>query len=105
MPGRTTRITFGFTLAWVSGIIGALIQNHIYRTSPCGYHASKCKLGKTDLTVWVQVPIFVLGAMSGRSSTIVSRSHELNLLLQSVSVKLQHTRLHMHALRKVCVPL
>jgi hypothetical protein len=35
--GRTNRITFGFTLAWISGIIGAILQWHIYQTSPCGY--------------------------------------------------------------------
>jgi dipeptide/tripeptide permease len=66
MPGRVTRITFGFTLAWISSIVGAIIQWHIYQTSPCGYHATKCSQepGVSPLSVWAQVPIFVLGAIS-----------------------------------------
>jgi dipeptide/tripeptide permease len=64
MPGRITRITFGFTLAWISSIVGAIIQWHVYQTSPCGYRATTCESGVSPISVWVQVPIFVLGAMS-----------------------------------------
>ena len=39
--GRISRITFGFTLAWVSGIIGAIVQWKIYQTSPGGYYVSQ----------------------------------------------------------------
>ncbi|KAF2404766.1 putative MFS peptide transporter [Trichodelitschia bisporula] len=66
MPGRTTRITFGFTLAWISGIVGTLIQWYIYKTSPCGKHATGCKVGArvSPISVWVQMPVVILGAMS-----------------------------------------
>ena len=66
MPGRVTRITFGFTLAWISSIVGAIIQWHVYQTSPCGYYATKCSQepGVSPLSVWAQVPVFVLGAIS-----------------------------------------
>lgn len=64
--GRITRITFGFTLAWISGIIGAIVQYKIYQTSPCGYGASDCTIGTgvSPISVWVQLPNTMLGAMS-----------------------------------------
>lgn len=40
--GRVSRITFGFVLATISGMIGAIVQWRIYKTSPCGYQATKC---------------------------------------------------------------
>ncbi|RDW65209.1 hypothetical protein BP5796_09901 [Coleophoma crateriformis] len=64
--GRVTRITFGFTLAWISGIIGAIVQWRIYKTSPCGYHATGCTVGTgvSPLSLWVQIPTVALGALS-----------------------------------------
>jgi dipeptide/tripeptide permease len=68
MPGRITKITFGFTLAWISSVIGAILQWKVYTTHPCGYRATSksCdpELGVSPLSVWTQVPIFMLGAMS-----------------------------------------
>jgi dipeptide/tripeptide permease len=66
MPGRITRITFGFTLAWISSVIGAVTQWYIYKTSPCGHFASKCKIGTgvSPLSIWVQLPNVILGALS-----------------------------------------
>jgi dipeptide/tripeptide permease len=66
MPGRITRITFGFTLAWISSVIGAIVQWYIYKTSPCGYSASKCSIGTgvSPLSIWVQLPNVMLGAIS-----------------------------------------
>ena len=55
--GRITRITFGFTLAWISGILGAIVQWKIYTTSPGGYQATTyAQLGKgvSPLSVWIQ---------------------------------------------------
>ena len=64
--GRITRITTGFTLAWISGIIGAIIQWRIYETSPCGYAATGCTIGTgvSPLSVWLQIPTVALGALS-----------------------------------------
>ncbi|KAI5359360.1 putative proton-dependent oligopeptide transporter family, MFS transporter superfamily [Septoria linicola] len=61
--GRITRITFGFAIATISGIIGAVIQYRIYKTSPCGYAATGCE-NVSPISVWVQVPIYSLGALS-----------------------------------------
>ncbi|KAG0650098.1 Peptide transporter PTR2 [Hyphodiscus hymeniophilus] len=69
--GRISRITFGFTLAWISGIIGAIVQWRIYETSPCGWHAggpglTGCTIGTgvSPLSVWLQIPNVALGAIS-----------------------------------------
>jgi len=66
MPGRITRITFGFFLATISGAIGAVLQFYIYKTSPCGNHATGCRIGNrvSPILVWAQTPLFVLSAMS-----------------------------------------
>ncbi|QDS70272.1 hypothetical protein FKW77_007727 [Venturia effusa] len=65
MPGRITRITFGFTLAWISSVIGAITQLYVYRTSPCGWKATSdsCK-DVSPLSVWIQLPMIMLGAIS-----------------------------------------
>lgn len=64
--GRISRITFGFTLAWISGVIGAIIQWRIYETNPCGYQATACaEDGRVSpLSIWIQIPNVALGALS-----------------------------------------
>ena len=69
--GRVSRITFGFTLAWISGIIGAVVQYRIYKTSPCGWYAGGpgeegCLIGDgvSPISIWWQVPNSALGAIS-----------------------------------------
>lgn len=64
--GPITRITTGFTLAAISSAIGAIIQWRIYKTSPCGYAATGCKIGTgvSPLNIWLQVPTVSLGAIS-----------------------------------------
>ncbi|RMZ90747.1 hypothetical protein DV736_g2027, partial [Chaetothyriales sp. CBS 134916] len=64
--GRISRISFGFFLAMISGIIGAIIQWRVYKTSPCGYYASNCDIGTgvSPIRIWWQVPNTVLGALS-----------------------------------------
>jgi dipeptide/tripeptide permease len=66
MPSRIVRIAFGFVLASLSTIVGAIIQWKIYETSPCGKFATGCKVenGVSSISVWVQAPIYILGAMS-----------------------------------------
>jgi dipeptide/tripeptide permease len=65
MPGRITRITFGFTLAWISSLAGAITQLYVYRTSPCGLNAtSKSCKEVSPLSVWIQIPMISLGAIS-----------------------------------------
>lgn len=65
-PGRISRITFGFILATISGVIGAIVQYKVYQTSPCGYYATDCDIGTgvSPISVWVQIPNVMLGALS-----------------------------------------
>jgi dipeptide/tripeptide permease len=64
--GRINRITFGFILATISGVIGAIVQWRVYETSPCGYYASSCSIGSgvSPLSIWWQIPNVALGAIS-----------------------------------------
>ncbi len=61
--GPIRRMTFGFMLAAISGIIGAVVQYRIYETSPCGYNASTCD-DVSPLSIWWQMPNVALGALS-----------------------------------------
>ncbi|CAK7236400.1 peptide transporter ptr2 [Sporothrix bragantina] len=69
--GPIRRMTFGFLLAAVSGIIGAIVQWRVYVTSPCGYNASTCAdlvaadaVSVSPLSIWWQFPNIALGAIS-----------------------------------------
>jgi dipeptide/tripeptide permease len=65
--GRISRITFGFTLAWISGIYGAVLQWKIYQTSPGGYYATdyaEAGKGVSPLSIWITIPNVALGALS-----------------------------------------
>jgi dipeptide/tripeptide permease len=64
--GRISRITFGFILATISGVIGAILQWRVYKTSPCGYYASSCSIGTgvSPINIWWQIPNVSLGAIS-----------------------------------------
>ncbi|KAI1388541.1 PTR2-domain-containing protein [Hypoxylon trugodes] len=61
--GRINRMTFGFVLAIISGVIGAVVQYRVYETSPCGYYASDCD-DVSPISIWWQVPNVALGAIS-----------------------------------------
>lgn len=72
--GRISRITFGFILAAVSGVIGAVIQWRVYETSPCGYYASSCSVGSgvSPINIWWQMPNVALGAISECFSNVTA---------------------------------
>ncbi|KAI8627222.1 POT family protein [Xylariaceae sp. FL1651] len=61
--GRIDRMTFGFALAIISGVIGAIVQYRVYETSPCGYQASTCD-NPSPISIWWQIPNVTLGAIS-----------------------------------------
>ncbi|KAI1146761.1 POT family protein [Nemania diffusa] len=61
--GRIDRMLFGFILAIISGVIGAIVQYRVYETSPCGYQASTCD-GVSPISIWWQIPNVSLGAIS-----------------------------------------
>lgn len=58
------RIVFGFTLAALSQVAGAVIQYRIYTLSPCGYHASEGGSCVADITAWQEVSVYILSAAS-----------------------------------------
>lgn len=62
--GRVKRMTFGFILAALSGLCGGICQLYVYRTSPCGYQASTCAEGVSPISVWWELPMVCLGAIS-----------------------------------------
>ncbi|KAJ7253322.1 POT family-domain-containing protein [Mycena haematopus] len=64
------RIVFGFLVAAVGMIIGAIIQWKIYTTSPCGYYASNCSVGAgvSPISVWVQLPLYAFNRFASASS-------------------------------------
>ncbi|KAI0159971.1 PTR2-domain-containing protein [Hypoxylon sp. FL1284] len=60
---RISRMTFGFCLAILAGVVGAVLQYLVYTTSPCGYEASTCD-EVSPISIWWQIPNVALGAMS-----------------------------------------
>ncbi|KAK7534140.1 POT family-domain-containing protein [Phyllosticta citribraziliensis] len=64
--GPIKRITFGFCIACLSGVIGTIVQYRVYETNPCGYQATSCVSdGKVSpIRIWWQVPVYSLGALS-----------------------------------------
>ncbi|CCH42578.1 Peptide transporter [Wickerhamomyces ciferrii] len=60
------RMFFGFILAAISQVAGAIIQWKVYESSPCGYYATDCDVGTgvSPISVWVEVVLYVLGAAS-----------------------------------------
>ncbi|KAI1833078.1 hypothetical protein DTO013E5_9814 [Penicillium roqueforti] len=62
-PGPITRMTIGFAVATLAGIVGALVQWKVYQLSPCGTHASTCD-DVADISIWWQIPNTSLSAIS-----------------------------------------
>lgn len=62
--GRVKRITAGMILACISGIAGGILQLYVYRLSPCGYNASSCTETPAPISVWAELPMICLGAIS-----------------------------------------
>lgn len=60
------RIFFGFMLAALSQMAGAIIQWKVYETSPCGYYATDCDVGTgvSPITAWVEVVLYSSQAVS-----------------------------------------
>lgn len=62
--GSIRRMTAGMVIAAISGVCGGLVQLYVYRTSPCGYQASTCETGESPISVWTELPMVCLGAIS-----------------------------------------
>jgi POT family proton-dependent oligopeptide transporter len=57
-----TRMSIGFLLATVEMIICAIVQNRIYKTSPCGSYATDCEEVSPVNLAW-QIPIYIIPAV------------------------------------------
>ncbi|KDR86044.1 hypothetical protein GALMADRAFT_109580 [Galerina marginata CBS 339.88] len=57
------KITAGFMTGAAAMIWAAVLQHYIYKTSPCGNHASECS-GVSPLNVWLQSGSYILFAIS-----------------------------------------
>ncbi|KAH7350375.1 peptide transporter PTR2-A [Pyrenochaeta sp. MPI-SDFR-AT-0127] len=57
------KIQAGFICAMLSMVVAAVIQHYIYDLSPCGKYANSCD-DPPNLSVWAQVPAYVLIAFS-----------------------------------------
>ncbi|KAG6853088.1 hypothetical protein C0991_006982 [Blastosporella zonata] len=68
------RIVAGYLFGATAMLVGALLQWRVYKTSPCGYHATSCKIGTTvsPLSVWAQLPLYALPATSELLTIITS---------------------------------
>ncbi|CAA7270518.1 unnamed protein product [Cyclocybe aegerita] len=59
------KITAGFMTGAAAMAWAAAVQHYVYKTSPCGYHASDCTgVNASPLNVWIQTGSYVLLAIS-----------------------------------------
>jgi len=61
-PSAMARMSFGFVLASLAMVIGAILQWRVYKTSPCGYQATTCE-EVSPISLWWQVPLYSLPAI------------------------------------------
>lgn len=69
--GPITRITFGFVLATLAGLVGALVQWRVYSLSPCGSQASTCD-DVAPISIWWQLANTILSALSECFSNVTA---------------------------------
>lgn len=61
------RMSIGFVLGSLGCVVGAYLQDKIYKTSPCGKFASSCmvdgNVGVSPVSLWLQIPVVALPAI------------------------------------------
>ncbi|KAH8922803.1 PTR2-domain-containing protein, partial [Atractiella rhizophila] len=63
MPGAIPRIAFGFFLASLTMVAGAILQWQVYEQSPCGYHSTDCD-EVAPISLWAQIPLYSIPAIA-----------------------------------------
>jgi POT family proton-dependent oligopeptide transporter len=77
-PGPMLRIYIGFMLVTAAMAYASILQYQIYLKSPCQKYASGCSLGPAPISVWAQLPAYLLIAMSQILVTITGMEYGYN---------------------------
>ena len=73
----TSLVCVGYLIGAVLNAVAAIIQWQIYKTSPCGYHATECTIGTG---VSPLVSLFNVFALSSTDKYVVCLAHHYSLL-------------------------